>query len=384
MLTENSLKGLKTKDKRYFKSAGKNLLVCVNPNGIKSFFVYYKDIYTKKRKREKIGEYPKISLATARQEAKNFIDDLNAPKVDFMPAWESFFNTQIKNTSTFYQIAVNRYFEKNYKPIFEFLQLNQIGRIEILNALKPHLQKNHYESAKRCLGILKRFFKYCTTYGYIKNNPADSIELQNIIKKPSISHFATLTEPGKIKNLLANICECDSSVIVKVCAITGILTALRSLNTRELKWRDIDLKSGVVVIEASKMKNKKEFMLTLPKQLIEILKKLKQMKFESKYLFFSARGNTRILSENAVRAMLRNLGYSNDDITTHGFRAMFSTIANENNKDAEIIELCLAHTDKNQIRATYNHAKKEAQKAELWQWWADYLQNLYDYTKILI
>ena len=165
---------------------------------------------------------------------------------------------------------------------------------------------------------------------------------------------------------------------------TGILTALRSLNTRELKWRDIDLKSGVVVIEASRMKNKKEFMLTLPKQLIEILKKLKQMKFESKYLFFSARGNTRILSENAVRAMLRNLGYSNDDITTHGFRAMFSTIANENNKDAEIIELCLAHTDKNQIRATYNHAKKEAQKAELWQWWADYLQNLYDYTKILI
>nr|WP_181653522.1 hypothetical protein [Campylobacter hyointestinalis] len=78
--------------------------------------------------------------------------------------------------------------------------------------------------------------------------------------------------------------------------------------------------------------------------------------------------------------MIRNLGYANEQLTPHGFRAMFSTIAHENiskhGLSERIIELCLAHTEKNKIKATYNHAINLDDRAKLMQWWADYLDNL--------
>lgn len=384
MITENKIKGLKSKEKRYFLAVGENLLICVSPNGKKSFFVDFKDNLTQKRKRTKIGEFPKMSLKNAREKIDEFLEKNDEKSIDFLTAWNEFFNAKIKATSQSNQTSINRFFEKLFKPNFEELNLKRITRVEILNAIQPHIVNKQFESARRALNAIRAFFNYCTTYGYANENPALKIELSAIIKRPESRHFATITEPQEIAKLLRNICEYNGNLLTKICAITQILTALRSLNARSLKWSQIDLKTGVINFEAQKMKNRTAFNITSSAQLLTLLKKIKALNFKSEFVFFSPKTNARPLSENAVRAALRNMGYENEQITPHGFRAMFSTIANENNKDAEIIELCLAHTDKNQIRATYNHAKKEAQKAELWQWWADYLQNLYDYTKILI
>lgn len=397
MVNDKTLKELKPKLNRYFKKLDENLFICVSPNGKKSFFVDFKDKLTGKRKREKIGEFSpfaqlktpthfksaSLTLKNARVKAVEFLENKAEIKAEFLTAWNEFYALKIAPTSEFYKIAVNRLFRNIFKPNFENLKVNEITKTHILNAMQNYILTAKYETAKRILTILRGFFNFAMTYGYTNENPALKIELKSIIKKPPTRHFATITNEQEIAHLLQNITEYNGNLLTKICAITQILTALRSLNVRSLKWSQIDLKNGIIKFQAEQMKNRTAFKITMPSQLLAILRKLRSLNFKSEFVFFSPKNMQTYLSENAVRSALRNMGYTNEQITPHGFRSMFSTICNENDKNAEIIELCLAHTDKNQIRATYNFAKKERQKAELWQWWANYLQNLSDYTEIL-
>ena len=94
----------------------------------------------------------------------------------------------------------------------------------------------------------------------------------------------------------------------------------------------------------------------------------------------SIKSNVAPLSDNTIRIMLKNLGFNKDMITPHGFRATFSTVANENidkhGCNSDVIELCLAHVEGNKVKDAYNHAKNLKARAKLMQWWSDYLDSL--------
>lgn len=82
------------------------------------------------------------------------------------------------------------------------------------------------------------------------------------------------------------------------------------------------------------------------------------------------------MSENTINGALRRLGYGNDEMTAHGFRAMASTCLNEQGWHPDVIELQLAHAERNKVRAAYNRATRLAERRAMMQAWADYLDGL--------
>jgi integrase len=158
---------------------------------------------------------------------------------------------------------------------------------------------------------------------------------------------------------------------------------VRSYNIRHCKWDEIDFKNKLWIIPANKMKTKIEFILPLPKQVIEILEEVKEYTEDSKYVFPSFRAKDRPMSDNTMISALRRMGFTKEEFVPHSFRAMFSTIAYEsaNTKDGhnftgEVIEALLAHKEINKIKAAYNRASYKEAMANLMDWYANYLDGV--------
>jgi len=124
------------------------------------------------------------------------------------------------------------------------------------------------------------------------------------------------------------------------------------------------------------MKMREPHVVPLSRQAVEILRDLRPLTGSGPYVFPSIRTSQRPMSENTINGALRRLGYSNDEMTGHGFRAMASTCLNEQGWHPDVIELQLAHAERNKVRAAYNRATRFAERRKMMQAWADYLDTL--------
>lgn len=390
-LTNTQIKNTKAKDKIYFISDGDGLLLEVKPNGKKTFVYEFTSPVTKKRRRMTLGEFGVLSLQEAR-EKRNEVKKINFSGIDALDAlkrpdltFENIFKEWIKtkkNKITQKRIFwIERRFEILFLPKLAKIDIKQISRKDIINALNPLIIDDKLESAKKLLSVLNIFWKYAVLHEYAEHNIIADIDKRTLLGNIKTKHFAFLKNDAQIKNLLLNIKEYSGDERVKTCALFQFYTAVRGANARFAKWDEIDFKNKVWQIPAQKTKTNRPHEVFLSKSIIELLSNYKdKCNFKSDFLFPSLRSNTRPISDNTVRAMLRNLGYSNDDITPHGFRATFSTICHErrdeHGQSSDIIELCLAHIEKNKIKDAYNHAKNLKQRTILMQWWSDYLDSL--------
>ena len=145
-------------------------------------------------------------------------------------------------------------------------------------------------------------------------------------------------------------------------------------------WNEIDFENNQWIIPANKMKTKKEFILSLPHQVIKLLEEVKIYNIDSQYVFPGIRSRDRPISDNTLISALRRMGYKKEEFVPHGFRSMFSTIAHENMNNhgysSEIIEALLAHEERNKVKAVYNRATYKEQMKNLIQWYADYLDGV--------
>jgi integrase len=151
------------------------------------------------------------------------------------------------------------------------------------------------------------------------------------------------------------------------------LLFVRPGELRRAEWLEFNFEEAEWRIPAEKMKMRELHIVPLSKQAIEILEELKPFTGEGKYLFPGLRYPTRPMSDNTVNCALRRLGYANDEMTGHGFRAMASTILNEQGWNRDAIERQLAHGERNHIRASYNYAEYLPERKKMMQFWADYL-----------
>ena len=151
------------------------------------------------------------------------------------------------------------------------------------------------------------------------------------------------------------------------------LVFCRPGEVRHAEWAEVDLDAAEWRIPAEKMKMKRVHIVPLARQTVELLRFLRELTGRQKWLFPSARGDGRPMSENTVRIALRSMGYTNDDMTPHGFRAMASTRLNEMGWSPDVIERQLAHAERNQVRAAYNHAEYLDERRRMMQAWADWL-----------
>ena len=214
-------------------------------------------------------------------------------------------------------------------------------------------------------------FRFAIASGWCENDP--TIALKGALISRRAKHYATLTDPAEIGFLMRSI-KAYPFDLMRFAMLFSIYTAARPGEIRHAEWSEI--KNDIWDISAEKMKMKRRHLVPLSRQVKEVLEELRPLTGQGHYLFPTPRDINRPMSENGVRVALRSLGFTKEQITPHGFRAMFSTIANEHEFNRDVIERQLAHVPDNQIRGAYNHAEYMPQRVKLMQWWADWLDNL--------
>lgn len=399
-LTATEIKTAKPKEKEYKLFDGRGLYLSVSPKGHKWWRLKYR--INAKEKRISLGVYPDTSLSDAREKREE-LRKLIVTGID--PAEQKKNVIQIskeveeKKENTFYNIsqkwlksyesevsenyhiklgrALENYTYKKYDEVhIKDVPIDEVTRLNIIAILEALRDKGLQETAKRTAMVLNKVFKYAVTHEYTPHNIIADIDLPIVLGKREKKNYPTFTKEKDIRGLLLAIDEYEGSYTTKMALKVLPYLFVRSYNIRHMEWSEIDLQKKLWTIPADKMKMKEEFILPLPHQVITLLEELQANSLSPKYVFSSPINKGRPLSDNALIGALRRMGYSKGEFVPHGFRAMFSTIANEHGKEKNHIEALLAHKNSNEVESAYNRAKYTEQKREVIQWYADYLEGV--------
>jgi integrase len=209
-------------------------------------------------------------------------------------------------------------------------------------------------------------------------------DLKGALPQPGEKHHAAITEPKDVAPLLRVLYGYEGHFVVKCALRLAPMFFVRPGELRNAEWAEIDLDEAVWNIPAHKMKMKQPHIVPLCSQAIEILKELKQLTGASKYVFPSGRSFARPMSNNAVLAALRRMGYDKDTMTGHGFRAMARTILDEVLQvRPDFIEHQLAHAVRDPNGRAHNRTTHLAERKDMMQLWADYLDGLKQGAQVL-
>ncbi|QKJ26516.1 site-specific tyrosine recombinase, phage integrase family (INT_P4_C, DUF4102 domains) [Aliarcobacter cibarius] len=398
-LTELEIKKAEIKDKDYNLSDGDGLYFVVRRNGSKFFRLDFR--YGGKRLSMSLGTYPKVSLKEAREkkdESKKLLNENINPISEKRIKKSSEYLTlgivinewlelRAKSSSEA-TITQNRRMLNNFTNWLGNVAIKDVKRIDIINILEKIQNKGVIETAHRLLSLMNKIYMFAVTKGYIEHNIIADIDKKSVLVPSNKNiHHPAITSPNEIKELLKDInsmeekYKCDISVIFIFKIIPYVF--VRSENIRLMRWKELDLEKGVWEIPQERMKTNVDFVCPLPKQAIELIKQIEPYsRHRSEFVFPSRQRKDIGVSGATLSANLNKLGYQ-DRHTFHGFRSMFSTIAYEYYKEhgfhSDIIESCLAHKEKNRVKAAYNRESKYKyfeEKKELMQWWADWLDKI--------
>ena len=266
-------------------------------------------------------------------------------------------------------------------PMIGNLPVAEISPQEVLAVLRKLEATGRYESARRMRSVLSRVFRYAIATARADRDVAS--DLRGALITPKVQHLAAITTPKEAGALLRAI---DGYTGHKITAIALRLSPhlfVRPGELRSAEWSEIDLKAAVWSIPAEKMKMRRPHRVPLSSQVLDILAELQPLTGNGRFLFPSFRSPRQCMSENTVNGSLRRLGYSQEEMTAHGFRAMAATLLNEMgiwNPDA--IERQLAHLDTNGVRRAYTRGEYWDERVKMMQHWSDYLDQLRDGAKI--
>lgn len=260
------------------------------------------------------------------------------------------------------------------------LGMRPIGEIDtkdllaVLNAIE---EDGKHETAHRVRAFASRLFCYAVATDRAKQDPA--WPLRHALAPIVVTHHAAITDPAKIGELLLAMDGYIGKPVTYRALQLAPLLMVRPGELRFAEWSEFDLEAAEWRIPAERMKMRALHIVPLARQALEHLKRLREItgRGSGKYLFPSERDADGVLSNNTIGKALRNLGYSSDVMTAHGFRSMASTRLNEMcrwNKDA--IERQLAHAERDKVRAAYNYAEYLPERRQMMQAWADYLDEL--------
>lgn len=272
------------------------------------------------------------------------------------------------------------------KDVFPWLGGRPVGEIEapvLLETLRRVLARGAIETTHRIKDACGQVFRYGIATGQCERNPA--ADLRDALPPVPARHFAAVVEPARAAELLRAIREYAGHPMTRAALELSALLFLRPGELRQLEWAWVDLKTKIITLPSGLMKRRKDqkatgapHLVPLAPQAVTILHdELLPLTGAGRFLFPSMQTEGRAMSENTVRSALRRMGYSNDDMTAHGFRAMARTMAAEQLGIApEVIEAQLAHEVPDALGRAYNRTQYLKQRAELMQAWANYLDRL--------
>jgi len=390
-LTDLKIKNLKPKNKPYKVSDFDGLYVLVNPNGSRLWRVKYR--LHGKEGLLSLGAYPAITLLQARQ----LRDEARAQvAVEIDPSEvkrEKAALIKQKHANTFESVAEN-YLNKiriegraeaTLKKVASFLAMAnadfgqkpiaELSAAAILKTLKKVEAKGHYETAKRLRSTVGAVFRYAIANGLADNDP--TYPLRDALIRHKVKSRAAITDKVALGGLMRAIDGYEGQVTTRIGLELLAIMATRPGELRGAKWAEFDFEGHVWTIPAARMKMRMPHTVPLPARALELLAELKDLTGWGVLLFPSLRSSKRSISENTLNSALRRMGYTGKEMTSHGFRATFSTIANESGLwHPDAIERALAHVERNVVRRAYARGAHWDERVRMADWWAGLLSDL--------
>jgi integrase len=390
-LSDLSVRSAKPAEKPYKIADERGLFLLVTVAGGKLWRFKYR--FMGKEQLLTLGNYPDVGLKDARErrdQARKLLADGKNPSVEkkraaaaaaigaantFKLVAEEFIAKGRQEGLAPPTLAKSDWFLSMLAPAIGSRPIAEIEPFELLAVLKKIEKAGHHETAKRMLSFSARVFRYAVATTRARYNPA--ADLRGALIAPKVKHHAAILDPKPFGGLLRAIDGFEGEPATQLALRLAPHVFVRPGELRQAEWAEINLDAAVWRIPAAKMKMAREHVVPLSTQSIEILERAKPLSGHGRYVFPSVRTPLRPMSENTINGALRRLGYSNEEMTGHGFRSSASTMLNESGLwSTDAIERALAHGDTDQIRAAYHRGAHWPERVRMAQWWSNYLDDL--------
>jgi integrase len=385
-LTELNVKAAKARDKPYKLYDEKGLFLIVTPKGGRWW--RFKYIHAGVEKLISLGMYPDVKLKDARAK-RDEARRLNAANVDpsvkrraersaqadtFAAVAQEWLETKQASLTRGTWLRDRDQLVKMVGPYIGSRPIADIEAPELLAILKRLEKRGVHDTAHRVRAVCGRVLRYAIATGRAKRDI--SADLKGALAPKNSQRYAAITDPAKVGALLRAIEEFDGQRTTYAALRLAPYVFVRPGELRGAEWGELDLERAEWRIPAERMKMGELHIVPLSHQAVTILKELEPLTGGNRYVFPAIGGQPRPLSENTLNAALRRIGYSHEEMTGHGFRTMASTLLNEQGWNPDLIELQLAHRERNKVRAAYNRAQRLPDRRRMMQAWADYLVRL--------
>jgi len=390
-LTDTAIRNSKPGDKPVKLADEKGLYLLIVPAGGKWWRLDYR--FSGKRKTLSMGTYPEVSLKEARDKRDDARKQL-AQGIDPGETRKAMKASQAADTDTFEVVArewhakfsptwtpehgerIIRRFERDVFPWLGTRPVREINAADLLEILRRVEARGALDTAHRAHQNCGQVFRYAVATGRADRDPSG--DLRGALPPVRDKHHASITDPKAIGELLRAIDDYRGSFVTQCAMRLAPLVFVRPGELRSAEWAEFDFDKAEWRIPGEKMKMRDPHIVPLSKQAVAILLELQPLTGRGRYVFPSARtpNGDRCMSENAVLAALRRLGYTKEEMTGHGFRSTASTLLNEQGWHRDAIERQLAHAERNAVRAAYNYAEHLPERRKMMQAWAGYLDGL--------
>ena len=383
-LTEARLRSAKPKARPYKLRDGGGLYLLVTPSGAMQWRLRY--TLAGRESMVSLGTYPATSLKAARAKRTGMHTALESGRD---PAAERRAE-RASSANTFELIAREWLGKQPFAPktmkkavwTFEDLLFPYIGSRPVLALTAPELlgvfrrleRRGKHETAHRAKQRVGQVVRYAIATGRAERDP--TADLRGALAPVTVTNRAAITDPREVAQLLRALHGYRGHPVVEAALKVAPLVFVRPGELRAAEWAEIDLDAAEWRIAAHRMKMGQQHLVPLARQAVALLRDIEPLTGRGRYVFPSPRSAERPLSDNAITAALRRMGYTGDQMSWHGFRAMASTLLNETGYPPDVIELQLAHQERNEVRAAYNRAQRLEERRKMMQAWADYLDGL--------
>jgi integrase len=326
---------------------GAGMFLLLNPNGSRYWRFRYR--INGREKTVSLGVYPEVTLKLARERREKFrrqlfdgIDSSQKRKEEkaaisdtFEAVAREWLTLQAKTDARSNRPALSKSTWDKALQVFERLIFPYIGSRpisaitvpELLRMLKRIEEREHHETCHRAKQRCGQIFSYAIVTGRAERDLTS--DLRGAPAPVATRNFSAITEPAKVGELLRAIDGYGGHEITRIAMKLAPLVFVRPGELRAAEWKEFDLDRAEWRIPAARMKMRDEHLVPLSSQALLLLRELHPLTGDGRYLFPSPRSWGRPMSENAITAALRRMGYTGDEMTWHGFRSLVSTCLNE-------------------------------------------------------
>ena len=382
MLSDTLIRSAKPANRPRKLSDSRGLHLLVTPNGGRYWRFSYR--FNGKQKTLSLGVYPDVGLAKARArhlQARQLLadgfDPCNARRAagkTFETLAREWHTHWMANRHQRHAHYVLKRLEADIFPEIGSLPISDIPTSAFRNAVQKIERRGAVDIAKRVLQTCGQITRYAVANDLITHNPVADIKPGDVLKPHKRRNYPRV----EAKELPALLCAIDGYVGAEPTRLALQLMALSFVRTSELigaQWSEFDTKAARWNIPAERMKMKTPHIVPLSRQALAVLEELRKISFGRELVFPGDVNPAKPMSNNTLLFALYRLGYRGR-MTGHGFRAVASTILHEEGWPHEHIELQLAHQERDDTSAAYNHALYLKARAKMMQAWADHLDAL--------